>query len=163
MWLEFGLQSSHDQTLKRINRGHDYACFVDAMERIQGRGINVCVHVILGLPGETREDMLVTAQRLSRITYQGLKLHLLHIMKDTPMERQYEQGGIRLLEQQEYTSLVVDFLEWVPPGVTIQRLTADAPPQCLLAPLWCLNKAGVLKLIHDEMERRDFRQGSKLL
>lgn len=162
VWLEYGLQSSHDRTLKAINRGHDYACFVGAMERTQGRGIHLCVHVILGLPGETREDMLTTARRLGEMNFQGLKLHLLHVMKDTPMEQQYRQGRVRVFEQNEYASLVVDFLEWIPPGVTIQRLTADAPPQCLVAPRWCLNKAGVLHSIHEEMERRDFRQGCKI-
>ena len=163
VWLEYGLQSSHDRTLKAINRGHDYACFSGAMERTQGRGILICVHVILGLPGETHEDMLITARRLREMNFQGLKLHLLHVMKDTPMERQYREGKVRVFEQEEYASLVVDFLEWIPPQVTIQRLTADAPPQCLVAPRWCLNKAGVLRSIHEEMERRDFRQGCKLL
>ena len=161
VWLEYGLQSSHDRTLDLINRGHDFACFLDAMRRTRGRGIHICVHVILGLPGESREDMLETARRLSQVEYQGLKIHLLHILRRTPLEKQYHQGQIRLLEQEEYASLVVDFLEWVPPHVTIQRLSADAPPYSLVAPQWCLRKASVLESIHREMEQRDFYQGCR--
>ena len=111
VWLEYGLQSSHDETLRRINRGHDFASFLDAMERTHGRGINICVHVILGLPGESYEDMMETARRLSGLDFQGIKIHLLHVMKDTPMERQFHDGKVSLLEQEEYARLVCDFLE----------------------------------------------------
>lgn len=162
VWLEYGLQSAHDKTLEAINRGHDFACFLDAMQRTRGRGINVCVHVILGLPGEDREAMIETARRISHLDYQGIKLHVLHIMRQTPMEEQHRRGEIRLLQQEEYASLAVDFLEWVPPQVTVHRLSADAPPESLVAPQWCLNKASVIRSIHHEMERRDFHQGSRL-
>ena len=162
VWLEYGLQSSHDQTLERINRGHDYACFEDAIKRTQGRGIHTCIHVILGLPGETHEDMILTAKRLSQLDFQGIKIHLLHIMRDTCMEKQYLQDEIRLLTLQEYASLVTDFLEYIPPHVTIHRLTGDAPNSVLVGPKWCLNKAKVLQTIHQEMLGRNFRQGSKL-
>ena len=162
VWLEYGLQSSHDQTLERINRGHDYACFVDAMKRTQGRGINICVHVILGLPGETHEDIMLTAKRLSELNFQGVKIHLLHIMRETQMEEQYKEGDIRLLTLEEYALLVTDFLEYIPPHVTIHRLTGDAPDSVLVGPEWCLNKTKVLQAIHQEMRKRNFQQGSKL-
>ena len=162
VWLEYGLQTSHDRTLKAINRGHDYAAFVDAMNRSQGRGLKICVHVILGLPGETREDMMETAKRLGQMEFHGIKIHLLHIMRNTIMNHQYEKGEIQLLSLPEYASLVVDFLEYIPPHVTIHRLTGDAPPSVLVAPEWCLNKTRVLQTIRNEMQRRNFRQGSKL-
>lgn len=162
VWLEYGLQSAHDRTLELINRGHDFACFVDALNRTQGRNIHICVHVVLGLPGETRDDMLETARLLGRMEFQGIKIHLLHILRNTVMERQYQRGELRLMEQEEYASLVVDFLEWIPPHVTIHRLSADAPPGSLVAPQWCLNKASVLRSIHEEMDRRHFKQGSRL-
>jgi len=163
LWLEYGLQSSHNRTLERINRGHDFACFVDALERTRKcSAIQIGVHVILGLPGETRKDILTTAERLGRLEFQGIKIHLLHVVRDTILEEHYRRGEIRLLEQREYVSLVVDFLERLPSSVTIHRLTGEAPPDVLIAPRWCLNKTVVLRSIHEEMERRDFRQGSRL-
>jgi radical SAM protein (TIGR01212 family) len=161
VWLEYGLQTTHDRTLELIHRGHDYAAFVDAMERTRGRGIKICVHVILGLPGETHEDMMVTAERLGRMEFQGIKIHLLHILRDTPMARQYAEGEVSLLSLPEYASLVVDFLEYIPPQVTIHRMSGDAPPSMLIAPEWCLNKTAVLRTIEEEMRRRDFHQGSR--
>lgn len=161
VWLEYGLQTTHERTLKLLNRGHSYAAFVDAMERALGRGINVCVHVILGLPGESRDDMMLTAKRLGQMEFQGIKIHLLHVLRDTTMARQYANGEISLLSLPEYASLVVDFLECLPPRVVIHRMTGDAPPSLLVAPDWCLNKTGVLRAIEEEMQRRNFRQGSR--
>jgi uncharacterized protein len=163
VWLEYGLQTAHDRTLEAVNRGHDYASFVDAMERTNRReGINICVHVILGLPGESREDMMETARKLGQFEFHGIKIHLLHIMKRTVMEKQYREGRIRLLEMDEYADLVAEFLEYIPPHVTIHRLTGDAPPDVLVAPDWCLKKGSVFKAIHEAMDRRGFRQGSQL-
>ncbi|MBN1518003.1 TIGR01212 family radical SAM protein [Candidatus Sumerlaeota bacterium] len=162
VWLELGLQSANDATLKRINRRHDAACFFDAMERAKGRGLKLCVHVILGLPGESREDMLHTARALSGLEYHGLKLHLLHVNRDTALAREYERGELRTLTMKEYATLAVDFLEYVPPDVVIQRLTGEGAPDVLIAPKWCLSKSEALNAIHDEMERRDFHQGSRL-
>jgi radical SAM protein (TIGR01212 family) len=117
--------------------------------------------VILGLPGESREDMMLTAKRLGRMEFQGIKLHLLHILRDTAMARQYANGEISLLSLAEYVSLAVDFLEYLPPRVVIHRMTGDAPPTMLIAPEWCLNKTGALRAIEEEMRRRNFRQGSR--
>ncbi|HOW70689.1 MAG TPA: TIGR01212 family radical SAM protein [Phycisphaerae bacterium] len=162
VWIEYGLQSAHDKTLELVNRGHDYACFEKAVLVTSGRGIEICAHTILGLPGEDREMMLETHRRLARLPIKGIKIHLLHIMKNTVMARQYAQGGIRLLTRGEYVSLVCDVLEQLPPTVAIQRMHADAPGDILVAPDWCLDKAGILEDIRREQLRRDSWQGKAL-
>lgn len=162
VWIEYGLQSAHNQTLERVNRGHNYARFEEAVWATSRRGIEICAHTILGLPGESREMMLETHRRLARLPIDGIKIHLLHIMKDTLMARQYAQGEIRLLERDEYVSLVCDMLEQLPPTVAIQRMHADAPRDVLVAPDWCLNKAGILDDIRREQRRRDSWQGKAL-
>lgn len=158
-WLELGLQSIHDRTLKDINRGHDYACFLDAYQRAKQRGLRVCAHVILGLPGESREDILATAEEVARLKIDGIKLHLLHILDGTPLGERYKQGQVQMLEMQEYVELVVDFIERLPPDTLIQRLTGDGPRDILLAPIWSMNKWEVLNAIDDELERRGSKQG----
>ncbi len=162
VWLEYGLQSAHDSTLAAINRGHDYQCFVDAVERTAGRGIRICVHTILGLPGEDREMMIETHRRIAALPIDGIKIHLLHVMRDTIMERQYRQGEVTLLSRPAYVELVADVLEVLPPTVVIQRMHADAPRDLLVAPDWCLDKAGVLDDIRREQVRRDSWQGKAL-
>ena len=162
VWMEYGLQSSHDRTLQRINRGHDYQCFLDAVDATMGRGIKICVHVILGLPGESREDMLVTADRLASVPIDGIKIHLLHLLRDTPIVSLHERGELELLGRGEYVSLVCDYLERLPKHVLVHRLTGEAPPETLIAPRWCLDKGGVLRDIKTEMRRRGVGQGSKL-
>jgi len=159
-WLELGLQSSHDRTLELLRRGHDYSCFLDAYEAAKARGLKVCVHVILGLPGESRADMLATAEEMARLKVDGIKLHLLHVLRGTPLGDLYQQGDIRILEQDEYVSLVADVIERLPSSTLIHRLTGDGPRDTLLAPLWSLNKWEVLNAIDDELQRRGTRQGS---
>lgn len=161
LWLELGLQSIHDRTLDYLNRGHDYACFVDAYNRAKQRGLRICAHVILGLPGETRDDILATAEEMARLRVDGIKLHLLHILRGTPLGEMYRQGGIRMLEMTEYVDLVVDFIERLPPHTLIQRLTGDGPRDQLLAPFWSMNKWEVLNAIDEELERRGSVQGEK--
>ncbi len=162
-WLEIGLQSIHDATLTFLRRGHDYATFLRAFQGARARGIRVCVHVILGLPGETREQMLACADEMARLRVDGIKIHLLHVLKGTPLGDLYQQGGVRILEQEEYVSLVVDFLERLHPDTSIHRLTGDGPRSLLLAPLWSLNKWEVLNAIDVELEKRGSRQGSACL
>ncbi len=161
VWLELGLQSSHDITLEKINRGHDAACFEKSMLMAEKWGLNVCVHVILGLPGETREMMLETAGFLSRLPVQGIKIHLMYIVEGTPLAGLYQKGGIRCLERDEYAERVVDFLELIPPHVVIQRLTGDPQKSDLIAPLWALEKSKNLKRIQETFERRNTWQGRK--
>jgi len=159
-WLEIGLQSIHDVTLAFLRRGHDYATFLRAYQGAKSRGLQVCVHVILGLPGESREQMLATADEMARLRVDGIKIHLLHVLKGTPLGDLYQQGNIEMLEQDAYVSLVADFLERLHPGTFIHRLTGDGPRDLLLAPLWSLNKWEVLNAIDAELEKRGSCQGS---
>jgi radical SAM protein (TIGR01212 family) len=161
-WLELGLQSPLDRTLDLIGRGHDFASFVNSMKACKKLGLRVCVHVILGLPGESRADMLATAGILNDLDADGVKIHLLHVMKETPLEEFHRRGKVGLLERDEYVGLVCDFLERLKPEMSIQRLTGDGGRDHLIAPLWSLQKFEVLNAIDHELERRDSRQGSAL-
>lgn len=157
--LELGLQSIHDRSLDWMNRGHHFNAFVDAVERCRGRGLDVCAHVILGLPGESREDMLATADVLAALPVQSVKIHNLHVVRQTPLEAMYERGEVRMLERDEYVQIVCDFLERLPPDMVIHRLSGDAPPDYLVAPQWCLDKPALLRAINSELQRRDSWQG----
>jgi hypothetical protein len=157
--LELGLQSVHDRSLDWMNRGHYYHQFVDAVERCRGRGFEVCAHVILGLPGESRADMLATADALAGLPVQGVKVHNLHVVRATPMEAMFRRGEVKVFERGDYIGVVCDFLERLPAEMVVQRLTGDAPPDYLVAPEWCLDKQEVLKEIDAEFERRDSWQG----
>jgi radical SAM protein (TIGR01212 family) len=159
--LELGLQSIHDRSLDWMNRGHHYDAFLDAVARCQGRGLDLCAHVILGLPGESWDDMLATADALAALPVQGVKIHNLHVVRRTPMEVMYHAGQVRMLERDEYVQLVCDFLERLPPEMVIHRLNGDAPPDYLVAPLWCLKKAELLRKIEEELQRRDSWQGKQ--
>lgn len=162
LWLEIGLQSIQDRTLNRINRHHNHACSVNAINRAKQRGLRVCVHIILGLPGESREEMLETALELNRLGVDGVKLHLLHVMKGTRLAEMYEKGEIILLDRDSYAGLVCDFLERLDPGILIHRITGDGGHDKLIAPLWSLKKFEVLNLIDAEMKRRGTGQGTIL-
>jgi uncharacterized protein len=159
VWVEYGLQSASDRTLALINRGHDVQCFIDAVERTKNRGIKICAHVILGLPHETRKDILQTAATIQKLGIDGVKLHLLYVVKGTRLESLYRQGEFKCLEQQEYVDLVCDFLERIAPAMVIQRLTGDPHPAELVAPAWSLKKTETLGLIRQTLEKRDSWQG----
>ncbi len=161
LWLELGLQSCHDTTLDFLRRGHSYATFLDAATRVQQRNLRLCVHVILGLPGETRAQMLQTADEMARLKVEGIKIHLLHILRGTALGDMYTDGEIEVLNQDEYVNLAVDFLERLHPDTLIHRLTGDGPRATLLAPLWSLNKWEVLNAIEETFSARASRQGSK--
>lgn len=160
VWVEYGLQSVHDATLRRIRRGHDFAAFRRAVAATRGRDIRICAHVILGLPGENRRHMLETARTVGRMGIDGIKLHLLYVVRKTPLARLFEQGGYRCLRQDEYVQLVCDFLELLPPQMVIQRLTGDPHREELLAPAWSLRKQETLARIRAELVRRGSRQGA---
>ena len=162
IWLEYGLQSASDKTLELINRGHDVACFKNAVRATLSRGIKICAHVILGLPGESRPDILHTAKTISDLGIDGVKLHLLYVIKGTPLETLYRLGNYRCLEQQEYIDLVCDFLERIPPEMVIQRLTGDPHPEELVAPHWSRGKTETLRRINETLEQRDTWQGKFL-
>ena len=159
--LELGLQTMHDRTLDWMNRGHHFDAFVDAVSRSQGRGLDLCAHVILGLPGESSDDMLATASALAALPVNAVKIHNLHVVRNTPLEEQYRAGLVRLLTREEYVQVACDFLERLPPEMVIHRLNGDAPPDYLVAPAWCLDKPNLLRAIHAELERRDSWQGKK--
>ncbi|MDA8414287.1 MAG: TIGR01212 family radical SAM protein [Desulfobacteraceae bacterium] len=159
LWLELGMQTMHDRSLVLINRRHDHLCTIDAVRRAKSRGVRVCAHIILGLPGETRQEMLSMAGELNRLGVDGVKVHLLHVMKGTTLAEMYERGEVRVLERDEYAGLVCDFLELLDPCILIHRLTGDGGQNNLVAPLWSLKKFEVLNLIDAELERRGTRQG----
>jgi radical SAM protein (TIGR01212 family) len=161
VWIEYGLQSAHDRTLSRINRGHDVACFERGVLTADRWGLEVCAHVILGLPGETREMMLETARFLSGLPVKGVKIHLLYVVRGTPLATLYEKGAYRCLERGAYIELVADFLECLPPEMVIQRLTGDPIGEELIAPLWAQDKTENLNLIRKRLEERDTWQGKK--
>ena len=159
-WLELGVQTSCDKSLALINRHHDYACSVSAIERSKAHGLRVCAHVILGLPGETRQDMLATVEELNKLGVDGVKLHLLHVMRGTRLAELYARGEIELFDRDSYVGLVCDALERLDPAILIHRLTGDGGQDNLVAPLWSLKKFEVLNLIDAELARRGTRQGS---
>ncbi|MBF0113152.1 MAG: TIGR01212 family radical SAM protein, partial [Desulfamplus sp.] len=144
VWLEYGLQSSHDSTLKLINRGHDFKCFVDAVNLVNERNlklgskINICAHVILGLPKETKEMMLKTAHRIGELGIDGVKIHLLYVIKETALETMWKRGDYCCMTQNEYVDAVCDFIEHLPKNIVIQRVTGDPHPDELVAPEWAL-------------------------
>lgn len=159
VWIEYGLQSSSDVTLERINRGHDVACLEKGVLMARESGLNICVHIILGLPGEDREMMLQTARFLSTLPIQGVKIHLLYVLKGTTLADMYQRREFRCLEQEEYAELVADFLELLPPDMVIQRLTGDPVKSELIAPSWAKEKSRNLRLIQDTLQRRNTWQG----
>ena len=160
VWIEYGLQSVHNKTLAFINRGHDFQSFKKAVDATKNRGIKICAHIILGLPNEDRRQMLETAKRVAGMEIDGIKLHLLYVVKGTKLEKLYSAGEYRCLEQQEYADLVCDFLELIPQNMVIQRLTGDPHPEELVAPAWSLKKTETLSLIRNTLEKRDSWQGN---
>ena len=159
LWVEYGLQSIHEPTLAAINRGHGVDAFVDALRRTRARGLEVCVHVILGLPGEGRSEMLDTARALAALDIQAVKIHLLYVIRDTPLHDLYCSGAYRCLSRDEYVDLVCDFLALLPPTAIIHRLTGDPHPRELVAPTWALEKQANLRAVREALKRRDLWQG----
>lgn len=162
--LELGLQTIHDRSLAWMNRGHGLAEFVDATRRCAarrcaGRPFEVCAHVILGLPGESWDDMLAIADVVAALPVHGVKIHNLHVVKDTPLEEQYRAGLAPMLTFENYVKLVADFLERLPPDAVIHRLNGDAPPSYLVAPDWSRDKDRILRGIVGELNARGRKQG----
>ena len=161
--VELGLQSIFDETGNRINRCHSYKEFEECYHKLRERNINVCVHLIIGLPGESREMMLESVKKVASLKPQCIKLHLLHILKGTKIAEEYERGEFKTLELFEYVNIIVDALEYLPPETVVQRLTGDGAKDSLIAPSWSLKKFVVLNEIDKEMVRRNCYQGIKYI
>ena len=162
IWLELGLQSAFDQTLERVNRGHGFAEYRQAVRAARLRGLPVCAHLIVGLPGEGRVEVLSSLQRVLDLGVEGLKLHPLHVVKGTRLANQWRQGGYTPLGFDEYLSIAADLIEATPPEVVFHRVTGTASTDILLAPNWCSKKWAVLNGIENELARRGSRQGFSL-
>ncbi len=157
--VELGLQSIYNETGERINRCHTYEEFLDGYMKLKERGINICVHLIDGLPGETPEMMIESAREVGRLRPHCIKLHLLHIIENTAMSKEYKEGKVVPLTKDEYVDIIVRQLEVLPPETVVQRLTGDGAKATLLAPLWSTNKFDVLNSIDKLMVERDTYQG----
>ena len=162
VWIDLGLQTTYEETSDLINRAHDYETYEDAVKRLRVHNINVCTHLIYGLAGETSEMMLENVRRMVLDSdIQGVKLHLLHLMKQTRLQRDYHEGKLQLMSQEEYVKVICDQLEMIPKEIVIHRLTGDAPRDLIIGPMWSLKKWEVLNSIDAEMERRGSVQGCK--
>lgn len=159
LWVELGLQSIHKKTADILNLHYHYQTFLEALHKLQALRIETCAHIILGLPGEDREDMLQTAYTVGRLPLQGLKIHLLHLLKNTRLAQFYDREPFLLLKEEEYVKLAADILENVNPDIVIHRLTGDGPKDILIGPRWSLNKLKVLTDIDRELQQRDSWQG----
>ena len=162
VWIEYGVQTAKDRTLKAINRGHTFAETEDAIKRTAGKGIKVGAHVIMGLPGEGDEDMIETASRISRLPVAGVKLHALHVLKSTELEKMYEDGKVDILTAPEYVQAACTFLENVPSYWAVMRLVSDARREVLVFPEWINDKFNIINEIEKEFIRRGSCQGSAL-
>mgnify|MGYP000471782841 FL=1 len=163
LWVELGLQTIHDSTSKIINRGHDYKTFLEGVEKLKAKNIKTVVHIINGLPGEDYNMMMETAKAVADLNVHGIKIHLLHVIKDTPMARMLDKNMMSLMTKEDYVNLVCDQLEILPPEMVIHRLTGDGKKEDLVGPLWSLKKWEVLNAIDDTLKERDSYQGIKYL
>ena len=159
--VEYGMQTMHDSSLAWMNRGCTHEAMLDAMERSRSRGFEICAHVMLGLPGESKTDMLATAREVARLKLDAVKIHNLYAVKNTPLVDQIESGDVRLMERAEYIDVVVDFLEQIPSNCIVERISGDAPPDYFVGPTWCLDKPAVKMAIEQELESRNTYQGRR--
>ncbi len=161
LMVEIGLQTIHEQTAIDINRGHDTEVFYKCVAELRRRNINVIVHIINGLAGETKEMMLQTAEALVDLDIQGIKIHLLHVVHDTELVNDLNNGDLTLLTKDEFIDIVCDQLEILPPNIVIHRLTGDAPKELFIGPIWSRKKTIVLNDIDKELVKRNTYQGYK--
>ncbi len=159
--VELGLQTIHEKTTKLINRGHDLKCFDDMVKELRKRDINVVVHIINGLPYETKEMMLETIEHINKLDIQGIKIHMLHVIKDTVLAKLYEKEKFHILTKEEYIDIVIEQLERLKPEIVINRITGDPVKEDLIEPTWLIKKFCVLNDIDKEMVKRDSYQGKK--
>lgn len=161
--IEYGIQSVHDKTLNFINRGHDFQCFQEACRLSKERNIKICAHVILGLPNETHEDMLQTAKTLASMNLDGIKIHMLAVMEGTKIHKMFQDGLIKLMSEEEYINTVCDFLELLPPDMSIQRLAGNGKREFRIQPRWLGKKLELVGKIENEFKKRGTKQGAKFI
>ena len=159
VWIELGLQTIHERTAAYIRRGYPLSCFEEAVKALRQRDLDVIVHTILGLPGESRQDILETMEYLNRRDIQGIKLQLLHVLKGTDLAQDYLEGRFSVYTMEEYLDILIDCLEHLSPDIVIHRLTGDGPKDLLMAPLWSSKKRTVLNTLHHECKIRHAYQG----
>ncbi|WP_313894494.1 TIGR01212 family radical SAM protein [Psychrobacillus sp.] len=159
LWVELGLQTVHEKTAKLVNRAHDFPTYVEGVDKLRKHGIRICTHIINGLPLENREMMMETAREVAKLDVQGIKIHLLHLLKGTPMVKQYEKGMLEFMERDSYIQLVADQLEALPPEMIVHRITGDGPIDLMIGPMWSVNKWDVLNGIDAELAKRESYQG----
>ncbi len=157
--VEYGMQTMHDTSLDWMNRGHHHEAMVDAMERSLGRGFEICAHIMLGLPGESHDDMLETAREVGRLGLDAVKIHNLYAVENTLLADQVRRGEVQLMSRDDYVKTLVAFLELIPAHVIVERISGDAPDNYFIGPTWCLDKPGVLRAVQEEFQRRATYQG----
>lgn len=159
VWVELGLQTMHEETARYIRRGYSLSCFETAVKNLKEAGLEVIVHTILGLPGESKEDILETIDYLNHKDIQGIKLQLLHVLKGTDLASDYLDGKFKVYSMEEYIDLVISCLERLSPDIVVHRVTGDGPKALLIAPLWSSAKKTVLNTLHHECKIRNTWQG----
>ncbi len=159
VYIELGLQTIHDETSKLINRGHTYQEFLDGLALCRQYNLEVCVHIINGLPFETKEMMIETAKTLGQLDIQALKIHMLFVVKNTKLQQMYENHEFEMLTRQEYIDIVVEQLRYINPEIILERLTGDGKIDDLIAPMWSIKKVTILNDIDKQMKERDIYQG----
>tara|TARA_Y100001933_G_scaffold230343_1_gene247374 strand:+ start:1910 stop:2884 length:975 start_codon:yes stop_codon:yes gene_type:complete len=157
--LEYGMQTMHDRSLAWMNRGCTHAAMIDAVARSRDRGFEICAHIMLGLPGESHQDMLATAREVARLNIDAVKIHNLYAVKNTPLVDQIAAGQVHLMERDAYVNIVVEFLELLSPTCIVERISGDAPADYFVGPTWCLDKPGVKRAIENALETRNTYQG----
>lgn len=157
--VELGLQSVHEKSLKLLNRNHSYKTFLETFYKLKSSGIDVIVHLIVGIPGESRKDMHDTIREINRIKPSGIKFHLLHVLKDTELFNMYERGEVKLMKKDEYINTIVELLSELDKNIVVHRLTGDRDTEIFHAPEWTLDKVSVISSIHKRMDELNIHQG----
>ena len=162
-WIEYGLQSAKDESLAWMNRGHDYNCFKNAVIKTKEKNIKVCAHIILGIPNETKQDMLNTAKKLAELNVDSIKIHMLTILKDSPLYKLYQENPFYLMNMEQYSEIICDILEILPKTCSIQRIAGTGYSETTVAPLWVNRRFEILNMIDKIMLQRNAFQGDKFI
>ena len=157
--IEYGIESIYDKTLEYMNRGHNYKSIIDAIQITKEKGIHIGAHIIVGFPTETRDEMLLMADEISRLKIDFLKVHNLHVVKNTPLARMYAKDPFRVFNYEEYIDFISRFIEQLSPKIVLERLFTDTPQDLLIAPRWNKTHNEILRGIEMELERRNTYQG----